>query len=488
MIQFGWLFIGGFFRLFDFGKKIVPLAAWLSPVFFLHFAHGIDPLAGISLIWLAILTAAFWAYRDVIPVPGIAYPLIVALLSLTWILPYLADRLLYARIPGFLSTLIFPSAWVVLEFITARISPFGTWGSVAYTQHGNRSLVQLASVTGLWGISFLMAWFGSTTNWAWEHQFNRLAIQNGVIAYAMIWGIVMLGGGARLAFAKSKETVRVATIGWPENILKKDAITRLFASEPLTAVGREDLQGSFSRLQDYFLEESRREALAGAKIIVWPEANLGVFKNDEALFIKRAENLAREQRIFVLMGMATVVEGNPTRLENKSILIDPGKGTVFSYLKKNPVPGWEAQISVKSDGQIHLHDSEYGRLSTAICFDMDFPHFIQKIGKSGTDILLVPASDWETIKYVHHVMAVFRAVENGTSLVRATRWGLSVAADAFGRSLAIKDSFSAAQDVMVAQVPMRGVSTLYAHIGDWFAWVSALGLLGFVIWGIHNII
>jgi apolipoprotein N-acyltransferase len=488
LFQFIWLFIGGFFRLFDFGKKTIPIAAWLSPIFLLHFAHGLDPLSGLFLIWFTISIAAYFAYRDVIPVPGIAYPLIVALLSLTWTLPYLADRLLYARYQSSISTLIFPSAWVVMEFLTAYTSPFGTWGSVAYTQYGNRPLMQLASATGLWGISFLITWFGSIINWAWEHQFDWMVIRTGVLVFALTLVIVMLAGGVRLAFAKSKRTVRVATIGWPKNILERDAFIRLFTSKALTESEQESFRKSFIDLQDYFLEESRREAQAGAKIIVWPEANLGVFKADEPMFMQRAEQLAREQIIYILMGMGTVVEGNPSRLENKAVLVDPVNGVVYSYLKKNPVPGWEAQISVKSDGQIHPHDSEYGRLGSAICFDMDFPHFIRRFGKSGTDILLVPASDWESIKYLHNVMAVFRAVENGTSLIRATRWGMSAGIDAFGRTLAITDSFSATQDVTVAQVPVKGVSTLYARMGNWFAWACVIGLLGFVIWGIQHTI
>jgi apolipoprotein N-acyltransferase len=309
-----------------------------------------------------------------------------------------------------------------------------------------------------------------------------------LLVYALTWGIVMLAGGARLAFTKSKKTVRVAVIGWPENILKRDAFGRLFASEALTEIERANFQKSFADLQDYFLEGSRREAQAGAKIIVWPEANLGVFKAYEPMFMQRAEGLAREQGVYLLMGMSTVVEGSPNRLENKAVLVDPANGVVYSYLKKNPVPGWEAQISIKSDSQIHTRDSEYGRLGSAICFDMDFPHFIRRVGRSGTDILLVPASDWETIKHLHHEMAVFRAVENGTSLVRATRWGVSIATDAIGHTMATTDSFLATQDVMVAQVPMKGVSTLYARMGDWFAWACAVGLLGFVVRGIQNII
>ena len=111
---------------------------------------------------------------------------------------------------------------------------------------------------------------------------------------------------------------------------------------------------------------------------------------------------------------------------------------------------------------------------------MDFPQFVRQAGKAGTDIMLVPASDWEPIKHLHHAMAVFRAVENGASLVRATRWGNSTAVDSFGRTLAIMDSFSSAQNMMVAEVPISGVRTIYSKLGDWFAWLCIAGLLGLV--------
>ena len=347
--------------------------------------------------------------------------------------------------------------------------------------------MQLASVTGLWGISFLIAWFGSTINWAWDKQFDWSIIQGGLLAYAVLWSLVMLVGGMRLVRAKSPRTVRVATIGWPEDILGRDTFTRLFASEPLSEKERIDFQNAFGNLQNYFLEESQREACAGAKIVVWPEADLLIFQKDEAAFMERATKLTRDAQIYLLMGMGTIIDGNPARLENKAVLMDPSGNPVYSYIKKNPVPGWEAQISVPSDDRIRTYDSEYGLLASAICYDMDFPQFIRQAGKAGTDIMLVPASDWEPIKHLHHAMAVFRAVENGTSLVRATRWGNSTAVDSFGRTLAIMDSFSSAQNMMVAEVPISGVRTIYSKLGDWFAWLCVVGLLGLVGFAIAGI-
>jgi apolipoprotein N-acyltransferase len=81
-------------------------------------------------------------------------------------------------------------------------------------------------------------------------------------------------------------------------------------------------------------------------------------------------------------------------------------------------------------------------------------------------------------------MAVFRALENGVSMVRPARRGVPAAVDPYGRTLAIMDESVAEQLVMVAQVPVRGVRTIYAGIGDLFTWLCAAGLVGAVAWGI----
>jgi apolipoprotein N-acyltransferase len=118
----------------------------------------------------------------------------------------------------------------------------------------------------------------------------------------------------------------------------------------------------------------------------------------------------------------------------------------------------------------------------AICFDLDFPHYIRQVGMAQADLFLVPSSDWEAIKLVHHIPAAFRAVENGVPMVRATRWGLSAVVDPYGRVLAQLDSFVTSNQTLVAQVPLGGVRTLYARFGDWFAWLCVAGLLALCVW------
>lgn len=479
-----WLVIGGTLRLFDFGRWTIPLATWLAPVFLIHFARLNDPLMGAVIMWLVLALVGYFALRGVIPLPGAIYPIFIVFLAALWTLPFLADRLLFDRLPGLASTLVFPLAWVVYEFILAKASPFGTWGSVVYTQYGNRPLMQLASVTGLAGIAFLMTWFGAIVNFAWDRQFQGAPAVAALVLYGVILGLVLLVGGARLAFSRYTKTIRAAAIGWPEELVGRDTVWRVFTPKPLEDAEQPALRDDYARLQDYFLAETRREARAGAKIVLWPEINLMVFRSDEDDFMARARQLAHEEQVYLLMGIGVHRPEEAKALQNKAVLVDPTGEIALSYVKTHPVPGPEAMVSALGDGRPPTHDTEYGRLATVICYDMDFPPLLRRVGRARADVLLVPASDGKDIVQLHHVQAVFRAVENGVCLLRATRWGLSSAVDPFGRILATMDDSIAVHRTMVAQLPTAGVATIYSRIGDLFAWLCAAGLLGAIAWGI----
>jgi apolipoprotein N-acyltransferase len=482
-----WLALGGLLQLLGFGKRMIPAAAWLVPVFLLHFARGVDPLVGALGIWLVLWIAIAVANRDVIRMPRVGYYGVTALIAALTMLAYLADRLLAPHLPGFTSTLVFPLAWVTMELINSRANPFGTWGAVAYTQYGNYPLMQLASVVGIWGIGFLITWFGSVVNWAWDNYFNWAIVQNGLLVYAGVFGLVMLYGGARIAFAASKlQTVRIAGIGWPRGIIELDEIMRIFVPD-FGATERVQVREKFVRVHDAFLDRSLREAQAGAVIVVWPEGNLMAFKEDEEAFLERAQRFAREHDIYLLLGMATFDPDAARPVHNHAVLVDPAGKIAYSYTKITAVPGFEARTNIRGRGPIPVADTPYGRLVSPICYDLDFPHLVRQVGHSKADIMLVPASDWQAIGPLHQAMSEFRAIENGVAMFRIARWGRAGAVDRYGRRLAAMDDFASQDNVLVAQVPIRGVRTIYARIGDLFAWLCVAGLMGVVSWAVLRI-
>ncbi len=471
-----WLAIGAILLLFSNGRWIIPLAAWLAGVFIIRFLRTQKPIRGLILVLLMSIVVTIVAWQGMIPVPGVFYYLIAAGIGTTFFLPYLADRLIAPRLNGFASTLVFPLAWTTVEYLNSLANPYGTWGALAYTQYGNLPLVQIVSVTGVWGLAFLMTWFATVANWTWEQEFAWSRIRRGISLYAGILTLVLLFGGARLAlFPPRSSTVPVAAITSSYDVPSEEA---------LAAGDWESLRPAFATIQDGLLERSQQAADAGAEIIVWHEGAALMLKEDEAAFIERGRELASQEQVYLGMAVGALSDGFPNQpAENKLILIDPSGDVVWEYWKSIPVPG---EPSIAGDGQILTQDTPYGRIAAVICFDMDFPSLIHQAGRARADLLLAPSNDWSDIDPLHTHMATFRAIENGFSLVRITGNGLSMAVDYEGRVLAAVDYFASGEQVMMAHVPVQGVTTIYSVIGDLFAWLSVAGLLGLIAWAVKR--
>jgi len=477
-----WLAIGGLLSIFVSGRWTIAAAGWLTPLVLLHFSHAVPIWPGLLWLWLAAALALGIANWRVIPVPVFVYPFMALFLSASLVLPYLADRLLAPSLPGLLSTLVFPLAWTATEYLGARLSPFGTWGSLAYTQAGNRPLLQLASVAGLWGIVFVLTWFASVANWFWEGGFSSEAAGAGLAVFSIILAAVLIAGRVRLNHVPSAaHSVRVATVGWPEGILDVERIMRAFSPE-LPAEEQAALRAAYVRIHEHFIAKTKDAARAGAQIVVWPEANIMVYRADEPALLTRLQALAREQDIYLLVGIAVLDVSTRLSFENRAMLFDPAGSTAASYIKTTAVPGFEVKFGVRGDGRLPMVETPHGRVTTAICYDLDFPWLIRQAGQGRADLLLAPASDWREIGELHHVAAVFRGVENGVILVRATRWGWSAVVDACGRELALLDHFAVSERILIAEVPVAGRRTLYARIGDAWAWLCVSGLVGITAW------
>jgi apolipoprotein N-acyltransferase len=336
----------------------------------------------------------------------------------------------------------------------------------------------MVSITGLYGVSFLIAWFAAVCNWAWERQFAWTEIRHGMgwlVSVAVAAGFY---GGTRLAFfPPDQPTVRIASLSRPDiKLIPSPEVSQRIADGTTTDEDFEEIKRRGRSLNDDLMLRSKREAEAGAKIIIWGESNAFTFKEDEPDFIDEGISLARSQSIYLGMGLATWNPGSPNPLENKIVLITPEGDIAWAGLKANPVPGAEASVSARDEGKIRMIETPFGRMSSAICFDMDFPGLLHQAGRLGTDIMLVPSNDWREIDPWHTEMARFRAIEQGFNMVRHASLGLSVATDYQGRVLSHMDHFRTTDRVMISEVPTRGVSTVYSKVGDLFAWLCIVTL------------
>lgn len=458
------------------GRDTLPVAAWLAPVFLLRFVRTGGRRA-LGLAWLMLIASWAFQFRGMVPAPQPLLATIWVAYGTAMTLPYLADRAMAPRLPAFASTLVFPCAAAGLDYLVSLL-PYGSWASPAYSQAGNLPLMQIVSVTGIYGITFLLAWAAPVANLLWEHRGRLKPVRSAGTAWGLVLGGVLLWGSARLLEPVSEATVRVASLTAPDLVPSpSQKVIRKAMAGPLTPEECAEVRQWSEAVEANLLGRARKAAQAGARIVFWAEANSFALAQDEPAFLEKAAQTARQAGIYLGMGHAVIHPGEPHPLENAFILLGPTGKVLWTFLKAHPVPGGEAAISRRGDGRLPFAATPYGRLTTVICFDADSVQLLQQVGRGGADLLLIPANDWPAIAVRHAEMARFRGIEEGANTVRQVSGGLAQVTDTCGRILARASNVSdtAGKD-LVAEVPIHGVRTLYGRFGDVFSWLALAGL------------
>jgi apolipoprotein N-acyltransferase len=366
---------------------------------------------------------------------------------------------------------------VSAEFVFSRwVTPYGSWASLAYTQSEQLALLQLASLTGVTGISFLMAWFASVVAWMLRpgQVTGRRVKAGGTFAVVML--AVLVFGQLRLATDSTQDSVRAAALGPSAPIV--DELEQLLLpvrrGEEVSDSTLPAIEAVATRLNEDLLRRTRREARAGARLIAWSETAGRLFVSDEEEFLARASRLAGEERVVLLLGLGVWHPDRSPPFENKVVAIDATGTVAWQYHKAHPIIGAESSIIDKGTGSMLSLDEEYGRVGAVICHDLDFPSLLQQASADRIGLVVAPSADWSVIAVLHARMAVFRAVENGFTLLRPTSRGRSIAVDTRGRVIARLDF---AGDAMVADVSAVPVRTVYGMVVDLFSWLCLAGLV-----------
>jgi len=189
----------------------IPAAAWIGLLLILHGSRSLPAIATPPAVWLAATTILAIGERNSIPSSGAGYLVVVSLASFTLMLPFAIDRVVVAGPTvgiGIRSTLVFPVAFVAIEFLRSRVMPNATWGSIAYTQYGVLPLMQTAAFAGIWGIILLMTWSASTLELAWRHGFASTYARVPLLACACVFATAIVAGTLRVGTASTDRPTR----------------------------------------------------------------------------------------------------------------------------------------------------------------------------------------------------------------------------------------------------------------------------------------
>lgn len=462
-------------------QGVLGIAAAAATVAMLWFGNGLDPwwplmwfaplpvlvFALRSSWWAAGLTAVaawlvaglnMWGYLHRLAMSFGMWLAIFGVVAAFAAAAVLLFRALVLRGALWSGLIAFPSMWVMLEYVRNLTTPHGTAGSVAYTQLKFLPFLQLASLTGAWGMTFLLLSFPAALAIGLHlrsreprRAFRLLAVTFGVLCAVLMFGTV------RLLMTPRGPLVRVGLIAsdLPEN----DRV-----------VNGADAQ----RLFESYAAEAERLTARGAQIVVLPEKLGAVLDAENGKADPIFQQLADRTGATMVVGQLHI---SGAEKYNQARVYQP-HAEVLSYDKEHMLPPFESPLTPGT--ALVTLSKQSAPWGVAICKDMDFAAPARRYGKADVGLMMVPAWDFNLDRVWHGHIAVMRGVEDGFSMVRAAKNGFLTVSDDRGRVVAETRSDAGPFATLVASVPAAHSATLYLLLGDWFAWL-ACALLVFAI-------
>jgi apolipoprotein N-acyltransferase len=395
--------------------------------------------------------------------------------------------------------------WVALEMVVGRLFSGFPWNLLGASQYGMLPLIQIASLTGVYGVSFLVVWFSVGLSLAvlqlmrkpgWHGAWVREA---GLPLLAVV--ITVTAGYTRIA------RMPVAD-GELEVALVQPSIPQELIWDPSEDGNR------FATM----LELSRLSLASEPQLLVWPEAAMPSLSQEH---FDALTNLVAEHGVWTVFGAddveRRVTASNERNYDvfNAAFLLGPDGRYVSSYRKRQlvifgeyvPLERWLPFMKsltpiqgsfTAGPGPVTFELTHPpARISVLICFEDVFPHVTRQHVKDDTEFLLnLTNNGWfgeSSAQWQHATGAALRAVENGLPLVRCTNNGMTCWIDAVGRIRNVHGAESRniyAPGYMTARIPLRAAGlppgpTIYRVHGDWFGWGCVM--LALVVVGINVI-
>ncbi len=446
------------------------------------------------------LIPLLWSLRTARPKRGALLGLVFGLVYwgvlMYWLLPFgliawlplVISQSAYTGLFGLLMPLLWRGRGPVLSSVGAAALwtaadwargtwPVGgfTWGMLGNTQHADGFVLPLASVTGVWGITFVVVLVNALVLGALPRVRTRRGFAAGV-------AILALAGGAVLAPALIP--LSAATGGGLEVAVVQGSVPLALAHDRLlqTAAVGESHIALHSELS------ARPPDLA-----VWPENALA---DDPAVDLPLGREVSDAIRSVGAPTLVGAIREAPGDRFYNQVLLYSGEGRIAArYTKNHLVPfgeyvpfhgilGWteryrRGNADLAQGHVINLFRVGRVMVGTPICFENAFPDLFRRFVARGAGLMVVSTNDssflFSPASREHVIMSELRAVETGRWVVHAAVSGQSAIVDPRGRVVARTGLFE--RTILRATVPSSMVRTLYVRWGDWFPWACGIGAL-----------
>lgn len=371
-----------------------------------------------------------------------------------------------------------PFLWVAVELLRTYLVGF-PWDLLGTTQVANTALSRIATLTGVYGLSF------------------EIALVNAAFAAAFL----VRPPRRRLMLAATLATAVFLQLTQYIELDRLPVDSHALLVQQNVPI-RESWQSAeyIGLLQSLDAISTIPPGSAKVNLVVWPESPAPFFLNDDR-FVSTISAIARRTNDFVVAGSLGVrpAAGGENLLYNSAALVNPQGQIAARYDKVHLVPFGEyiplqrllsfAQSLTREVGTFARGsdrwplDAGAAKLGVFICYESVFPGEVRQFADHGAQVFVNISNDgWfgnSGAPEQHLNVARMRAIENERWLLRATNTGITASIDPFGRVVA--QAPTGTRTTLLAPYSLRAETTFYTRYGDWFpclcAIISLAGLL-----------
>ncbi len=450
--------------------------------FILGFLTGFASFLGI-LYWIIV---AVHTYGNIPLIPSaLILLLLVGYLSLfigafTFLYRFIQIRL------GLQTILLAPLLWASLEYLRSFFLTGFPWASLGYSQYVNLPFIQMADITGVYGLSFVILLVNASLyivllQWSKRtFPLREVAITILLLLGFLIYGYLRMGAVDRQTIQNPPLKIGLVqgnidqSIKWDESFQK-------------------ETMKIYERL-------SLKVADKKPDLIIWPETATPFFFQEAKEFQPIVLDIPKKTDAFLLFGTPSYkIERGKVNHYNSALMVSPTGELKGKYDKIHLVPYGEyvplgEYLSLgslgegignfKSGKETFNFTLPQGKFGVLICFEIIFPDLCRKFVRQGANFLVTITNDaWfgrTSAPHQHLTMATFRAIENRVFIARSANTGISAFIDPVGRIMKQGDIFT--EEAMNGTITLSKEKTFYTLYGDVFAWICSafsIALLGY---------
>ena len=383
--------------------------------------------------------------------------------------------------------------WVALEFIRANVFTGFPWGLTGYSQYLNINLIQIADITGVYGISFLIVMVNTILAMAWNHLISNklpskirkkettaLAVWSVLLIFT-ITGVMIYGHERLITMETTMATAQKRVVSVIQgNVPQSEKWDETYKAQTVSTYCELSLAAPPGQTRD---------------LIIWPETALPFYYTWDEEMSHRVNHCIQESNAWFIIGSPafSFLGENDFQFFNRAYMLTPRAIVSEFYDKSHLVPFGEyvpfgdyltfldkltSQAGDFSPGTPDAKPLTFKKNHAGIllCFEIIFPELASTVVRNGADLLVTMTNDaWfgrTSAPLQHFSMAVFRAVENRRSVARAANTGISGFIDPRGKITGTTALFEKA--TLTQAVSCVNLMSFYTKHGDLFAWLCLL--------------